>query len=225
MLNILVIEDDLDLIKLMQAQFHSEINAKFTYASSYSEGMSLVSQRSFDLYLIDIKLDEYSGLDILRVLQKEKNITNRVMVMSASKNNRDEITAYELGAANFLLKPLNFDILRSILKKNIRALSEQESLQLTTNDLILDITGRSCALKNADQVDEVHLSYIEFNILHKLMKSPGVVISKDDLSFLGKDRNEPMSFKALEMHIASLRKKIGNNKIITKRNIGYYFKA
>ncbi|MBT3236630.1 MAG: response regulator transcription factor [Bdellovibrionales bacterium] len=224
MKNILVIEDDKNLLMLMQHQFKDELNSRFTYSPSYSDGMSQIAQRSFDLYIIDINLMGYSGLDILRLLQKEENIDNRVIVMSIDDEIASQVKAYNLGASNFILKPINFDIIRAMLRKNIRSLESREVGKLDFGDLTIAPDTRSCYIRTGDSSLEVDLTLIEFNLLYKMAKSSNIVITKEDLCFLGRDQNQPMSFKALEMHISSLRKKLIADLIITKRGVGYYLK-
>ncbi len=222
MQKVLVIEDDLSILKLMEHHFKQEINISFVFKSSFSEGVSTIASEKFDQYIIDINLNDFSGLDILRILQKEKNIDNRVIVMSAKSDTKVRIEAYDLGASNFIKKPIEFDLLRSMLRKNIRATFVSNEVIINNKFFILNPLMNSLVLKENDE--EVHLSVTEYNIFYRLARSPNIVISKEDLSFLGKDKNESMSFKALEMHIKNIRKKTISELILTKRGFGYYMK-
>lgn len=222
MRSVLLIEDDESMVELFKHHFKNEVGIDFTTAESYAQGVSLVAQKKFDIYILDINLSEFSGFDILKILQKEEAIVNRVIVMSATQDIVARVEAYNLGASNFISKPVNFDVLRAILRKNLRAIETIQSDQIVTPYFILDNTLFKCLLlKDGGQID-TPLTRIEFNILSSLARNINQVKRKEDLSFLGKDRNEPMSYKALEMHIGSLRKKLGEKIIQTVRGVGYY---
>jgi two-component system, OmpR family, response regulator len=224
MREILVIEDDNNIIALFKHYFKTSININFTYALSYSESLALIASRTFDIYIIDINLEGHSGLDVLRVIQNERNrdIDNRIIVSSVDIDLNSKINSFDLGASNFLSKPISFDLLAAILRKNLRCIESKSAGNLNFPTLLIEFNTRCCFVKMDSKVTQINLTNIEFNILFKLAKSPSTIISKDNLSILGKD---PMSFKALEMHIASIRRKIGKERIITSRGIGYYFLA
>ena len=222
MRTILVIDDDKELLDLFQHRFRKELEVEFSLASSYSEGVSLIASRKYDLYILDLNLGDYSGFDILKLLQKEENINNRIIIMSAERSSEKRIRAYDLGAANFIAKPLHFDLLRAMTKKNLRALDGSQPHRVFTKAFTLDLRMHQCFKQAGEQTFEIDLTPVEFNILFELAQNKNKVHRKEDLSFLGKDQNDPMSFKALEMHISSLRKKLGENVILTKRGIGYY---
>lgn len=225
MKSVLVIEDDPVLTALMKKHFAKEISIDFNYVFTYHDCVELIQKRSFDLYILDLNLDGHSGLEVMRLLQKERSITNRVIVMSASQDEQSQINAYNLGASNFMQKPLNFNILRSILRKNLRSVDEQNFGELVFEDIILNLEKRECILRASDKNRKIDLSLTEFNIIYELAKNEGRIVSKEDLSFLGKDQSASMSYKALEMHVSGLRKKLGENLIETKRGIGYIFSA
>ncbi len=154
--------------------------------------------------------------------QKEKAIINRVIVMSSEESTDVEIDAYNLGASNFLTKPFDFKLLRSILRKNLGALDDATPDIIKTKFFVLDLKQLKCfKIENEKQI-EITLTKIEFKILLNLAVNPGQVKLKEDLIFLGKDESDPMSFKALEMHVASMRKKLGADIIKTKRGVGYF---
>ena len=83
MIEIIVIDDDPSILKLFELQFKSEINTKFTLIDNYLEGLAEIANKSFDLYIVDYKLDAGDGIKLISILQKEKNIDNRVLLMSS----------------------------------------------------------------------------------------------------------------------------------------------
>lgn len=225
MKSVLIIEDDQNILNLFQLQFENEVAIEFTIASSYSEGVSFVAQKKFDIYILDINLTGHSGFDILKILQKEEAITNRVVIISADIKPETKIEAYNLGVSNFVPKPIDFNVLKAVLRKNLRAIDDAQPDSISTKQFKLDLKIFKCFKIKEGELIEVSLTKIEFNILLDFAKNLDKVRSKEVLSFLGKNDIEPMSFKALEMHISSLRKKLGNEVIHTVRGHGYYISS
>jgi len=220
--SILVIEDDETTLFLFKHHFKNEINTEFYYASTYLEGLALITNRSFDAYILDLNLNGYPGIDLLKILQKEKNIDNRVIIISADSSDSTKAEAYDLGASNFMLKPINIKVLRAIINKNLRALEYKFDEKIDLGSFWISIEQHLCFLREENIEKEVSLTLTEFKILLRLARSPNIIVSKDELSYLGKDPTTPMSYKSLEMHIASLRKKLRNKELIqSKRSLGY----
>lgn len=218
MRSVLVIEDDESLITILKHHFRHEMNIEFTYCTRYQEALDYCEKRSFDIYIIDLNLDGFSGLNLLRILQKEKDIDNRAILFSSETNDDIKIQGYNLGASNFVEKPLNIDLLRAIIKRNLRVLDRREISSLRFGSLEINLDMRTCRY----QQRKIYLTQTEFNLLNELMKSPARIVPKDHLSFMGKDPNKAMTYKALEMHLSMIKKKLGNKELIkTVRGIGY----
>ena len=225
MKKVLVIEDDLNLQMLMQHRFQNELHVEFSYVSTYQQGLTAIANQDFDLFIIDINLELFSGFDILRLLNKTRSILHRVIVISSSHDTKDMIEAYECGATNYLVKPLNLDVLSAILRNCLRSLDIKSEGLMEVGIFVLKAEKRECYIREGEKLIQIDLTPIEYNIFYRLCDSAGRIVSKEELSFLGKDRNEPMSFKALDMHIKCLRDKLGRERIKTKRGIGFYIES
>lgn len=225
MIEIIVIDDDPTILKLFELHFKSEINTKFTLIDNYLEGLAEIANKSFDLYIVDYKLGAGDGIKLISILQKEKNIDNRVLLMSSELPAKKRIDAFNLGVSNIINKPIDYEILRAIINKNIRMVLGQYREVIRIDNVELNINSYQCFLYENDDRKEIHLTPTEFKILHKLLINNSRVISKDELSYMGKDPNSPMSYKSLEMKIVTLRKKLGTSgeKLKTARGIGYRF--
>ena len=224
MKTILVIEDDINLTNLLKHHFALELNLDFVFTSSYVQGLAAIEQKKFDLYLIDLMLDGHHGLDLIRRLQKEGNMDNRIIIISADARDEARINGYNLGAANYVQKPINFELLRAIMKNNLRIFAHSNREELNFGNILIAPQLHACFLKTNHTEIEVKLTLTEFNILYRLCQSPNIVVAKDELCFFGKDHSNPMSSKALEMHIASIRKKLGQHQYIdSRRGVGYLF--
>jgi len=225
MRKILIVEDELIMSTLFKSKFKKQIDIEITIVNTFIDGLAKIMNESFDLYILDYHLgSQGTGLDLLRLLQKEINISNRVIMISGGLSEDIVIQAYELGVSNFINKPPNFSILNAIIKKNLRMIENSHSSLITCGPLSLDLARKLCVLREEKGMNEINITPIELKILVRLATTPNVVISKDELSSLGADYVEPMSFKALEVHIVNLRKKsnIIKEMLLTKRGYGYY---
>lgn len=224
MRRLLVVEDTEITLKLYKNEFKRYQNLEVTYAKSCKEAMALVYNQSFDLYIIDYILEAgFSGLDLVRILQKEENIFNRIIMISSQENNETITEAYELGVSNFLPKPIPFDILAALINRNLKMLEHNENNIVKTNSISLDSKKMKVLVFTGKRKNDCKVTLIEFRILFLIISRKGAVVTKDALSYLGKNSKDPMDNKAIEMHIVNLRKKSSIIKkfLKTKRGMGY----
>ena len=223
MIKIALVDDDKNIHKIFNAYFKNDIGTEFYYIDNYYEALATFVNRSFDLYIIDYQIGAHSGIDLLKVLQKEERIYNRAILISGRIDEDSRIKAFNYGVSNIIDKPINFNILKAIIQRNIRMIESTTRSEYRLGELLIDVNRHICTIKVNDKTKEIKLTPTEFFILYELMKNPSIVKTKEKLSFAGKNNNEPMSFKSLEMKIVSLRRKISpyEHYIKTIRGIGY----
>ena len=171
-----------------------------------------------DMILLDVMLPDMSGLDILKAI-RVLDQTIPVMMISALQSEMDKVIALDFGADDYMTKPFGVLELTSRIQAKLRKAMDEKTYQL--NNIFLD------EKKHIFQVDkiEVYLTNKEFSILTLLLKSKGVVVSKErifkqvwETDFIGETRT-------LDMHIKALREKLEINQadasIKTIRGIGY----
>ena len=225
MRKLLIVEDELIMSTLFNTKFKKQIDFEVTIANNFIDALAKIINESFDLYILDYHLGgQGTGLDILKLLQKEINISNRVIMISGGISEGLIIQAYGLGVSNFITKPPNFPILNAIIKKNLRMLEQVNSPLIRCGSLSLDLARKQCFIHENENQVEINITPIELRLLTRFASTPNVVISKDELSSLGGDRVDLMSIKALEVHILNLRKKSIYLKkmLLTRRGYGYY---
>lgn len=223
MINLVLVDDDPNIHKLFKFHLKDDIGIEIDYIEDYFKAMATFNNQSYDLYVIDYRIGSYSGLDLLKILQKEERIYNRVILISGRIDEKSRIEAFKYGVSNIIDKPINFKILKSIIHRNIRMIESSVKEIYRVGSIALNHSTRVCEIRNENEITEIELTPIEFNILLKLIKNPGHVYSKNELSFLGKSGDEPMSYKSLEMKVVSIRKKLGvcGHMLKTVRGHGY----
>jgi DNA-binding response OmpR family regulator len=203
---------------------------KITSAASAEDALEISRRQYPDLVILDINMPGMDGLQALEHFKKQANIP--VIFLTARRRDLDEIVGLELGADDYITKPVNLDVLLARIKAVFRRmeltsppLSHPEGT-LSTGELILDPVAHKVTLAG----EQVELSPREFDLLHMFMLNPGRVISNAELvsaiwgpEFTGQPQ-------ALYVHIRWLRKKIEEDpddpkRILTVHGIGYRFET
>ena len=178
-----------------------------------------------DLFILDIMLPGEDGLSILKRLRGQENTKNIPVIMLTAKGTElDKVKGLDLGADDYIAKP--FGILefisrvRAVLRRSERSSSEStEALNLALGGVTLDDQRRSVTVGGI----AVELTFKEYELLKLLMSRPGTVFSRQQIleKIWGVDFD--MDTRTVDMHVKTLRQKLGAHGSIvqTVRNVGY----
>ena len=184
-----------------------------------------VKTRVPDLFILDIMLPGEDGLNILKRLRVQENTKDIPVIMLTAKGTElDKVKGLDLGADDYIAKP--FGILefisrvRAVLRRSERSSSEStEALNLALGGVTLDDQRRSVTVGGI----AVELTFKEYELLKLLMSRPGTVFSRQQIleKIWGVDFD--MDTRTVDMHIKTLRQKLGvqGSIIQTVRNVGY----
>lgn len=221
---ILMIEDEEDIAALIKLQ--AELSGyKLHVEVDGINGYRAIEREKPDLVILDVMLPGENGLDVCRKMKMNPETKNiPVIILSAKGEEIDIVLGLELGADDYVPKPFSPKILFSRIKAVMRRGNEPEKFSQTVKfgDFILDI--ERYLLKENDRQYPLTLS--EFGILRRLVSNRGKVLTRNQLL---SDINNDDAFvvdRNIDVHIASLRKKLGPtfNWIETVRGIGYRFR-
>jgi DNA-binding response OmpR family regulator len=218
---ILLIEDEEDIAALIKLQadlsgykLHVEVDGV--------NGYRAVEREKPDLVLVDIMLPGQNGFDVCRKIKNNGDLKNiPVIILSAKGEELDMILGLELGADDYVSKPFSPKVLFSRIKAILRRGKEPEKAPklLSFGDFTLDIS-RYLLKKNGEPVT---ITLSEFGILKRLLSQQGKVLTRNQL--LNDVHNDDVFIvdRNIDVHIASLRKKLGPNFnwIETVRGVGY----
>ena len=220
---ILLIEDEEDIAALIKLQ--AEISGyKLHVEVDGINGYRAIEREKPDLVILDIMLPGENGLDVCRRMKSQSELRNiPVIILSAKGDELDLVLGLELGADDYVPKPFSPKVLFSKIKAILRRGKETEKVTKTIrfSDFILDVDRY--ILRKQDKIIPLTLS--EFGILKRLISNKGRVLTRNQLL---DDINNDDSFivdRNIDVHIASLRKKLGPSFdwIETVRGIGYRF--
>ena len=220
---LLLIDDDVELCTML-IDYLSRHGYGVTATHRGDAGLQAAKTGSWSLILLDVMLPGLDGLEVLRELRKSSSAN--VLLLTARGEDVDRIVGLELGADDYLPKPFNARELvariRAILRRSTNAPSSTAAATLIVEDLRLDVASRSVH-QSGQKVD---LTAVEFALLEALMRSPGVVVTKDELAEHALGRAFHPLDRSLDMHVSRLRRKLGEgslqeDRVKTIRGAGY----
>jgi two-component system OmpR family response regulator len=216
-MRLLVVEDDPELgrrlsERLRAADFAVEL------ATSRSEAEDWPDVARMAAVILDLGLPDGSGLDLLRHW-RDQRLETPILILTARGSWQDKVEGLNAGADDFVVKPVRFEELLARLNALFRRQQGTRAATIDAGDLALDPLARTATLAGAPLM----LSKQEFRLLHLFLRRAGQVLSQtdilDDLYALD-DEREP---NTVEVLIGRLRRKIGRERIITLRGLGYRF--
>jgi two-component system OmpR family response regulator/two-component system response regulator QseB len=166
--------------------------------------------------VLDLGLPLMDGLDVLASVRRA-GTTVPVLVLTARDAVPDRVRGLDLGADDYVVKPVDLDELAARLRALVRRAHGQPQEQLQVQGVQLDPAGRTVARDG----QAVALSTREFDLLHALMLNAGRVLSREQLEQHLYSWGREVDSNAVEVHIHHLRKKLGAELIQTVRGVGY----
>lgn len=230
--HILVCDDELDVREMLK-EYLSKRGFAVSTASNGNELQTLLSLNEIDLVLLDINMPGEDGLSVLRTLRIEDQTP--VIMLTAAGEAVDRIIGLEMGADDYLGKPVDLRELEARIKAVLRRNSKPQEPEVPMSvgktamfgEFKLDIE----AAKLIDpKGDEVSLTAMEFNLLKVFAQNKGRVLNRDQILEQAHDRSWDPFDRSIDIRISRLRRKIETNPekpsiIRTVRGIGYVYDA
>ncbi len=166
--------------------------------------------------VLDLGLPLKDGIDVLQSLRARK-ITTPVLVLTARDAVPDRIRGLDLGADDYVIKPVDLHELGARLRSLVRRAHGQMQDVLRCGDVLMNPTARQVSFKGQDVI----LSTREFDLLHVPMLNAGRVLSREQLEQKLYSWGYEVDSNAIEVHIHHLRRKLHTDIIQTVRGIGY----
>ena len=224
MISVLLIDDDNELTRLLEEylqeeQFHLDI------AHDGVVGLQKALSNQYAVVVLDVMLPGMSGLDVLKQVRQKTTVP--VLMLTARGSELDRILGLELGADDYLPKPFNprelVARLRAILRRSTGApAGPSQPLKLVDVELHPESRSVTCAGK------PVTLTGAEFDLLYTFLRSPGKIISREDLTQAALGRPMSPMDRSIDVHVSNLRRKLGaydgtHERIKAIRGSGYVY--
>lgn len=223
-MKILVVDDEADIRELVRLNLTREGYDVFDCESG-EQALSLSRSKGPNLVVLDLMLPGIDGLEVCKQLKADpKTAQVPIVILTAKGEEADVVAGLEVGADDYVAKPFSGKVLvarvRRLLRKAAQPADEQATIKV--HDLTID-PGRH-EVRAKDQ--KIDLTRTEFNILRTLARRPGLVLSRYQIVDLVHGDDYPVTDRAIDVQIVSLRKKLGpcGKYIETVRGVGYRFK-
>lgn len=220
-MRILVVEDVADVGEAIVASLE-RIGHTVDWERNGGEADALLRAQVYDLVVLDVMLPDMDGFAILKALRQRRKATP-VLVLTARSQVEDRVSALDLGADDYLVKPFDFRELEARVRALLRRKTGSATNMIEVGGITLDQAGRAATLHG----QPLDLTRRELTLLEILAARPGRVFGKDELmDQLFGFEDEP-SENAIEQYIARLRRKIAgaSAEIRTLRGLGYQMVA
>jgi two-component system, OmpR family, response regulator RegX3 len=211
-MRILVVEDDDAIAKPLVEGLRREAFD----VSRVATGAAALAAPLPDLVLLDLRLPDIDGTEVCRLLRARSDVP--IIVVTAKGEEVDRVVGLELGADDYVIKPFGFRELlariRAVLRRTHRG---ADDVRLRAGSLELDLRSRRATLDGR----ELALTPKEFDLLALLASDPGAVVSRDHMLREVWNTEWFGPTKTIDVHVASLRKKLGDPRWIeTVRGVG-----
>ena len=215
---ITIIEEDESIREMLRYYFHS-VGYGVEDFESGEDYFQAVHDVQPDLYILDIMLPGMDGLEILRRLRGAPDTAHiPVIMLTARTAELDRVKGLEQGADDYVVKPFGIMELQARVKAVLRRTGRPQTPAILKCDgLEIDPAAREV---RRDGIP-VELTYKEFELLKLLCENRGTVLTRDDILHAVWDYDFAGETRTVDMHVKTLRQKLGEGYIQTVRGVGY----
>jgi len=214
-MRILLVEDDRmigeSLVELLQQERYT-----VQWVLDADAADVAVEVTKFELIVLDLGLPTRDGLTVLRKLRDRKDKTP-VLIITARDALKQRILGLDLGADDYIVKPFDFSELLARIRALLRRVGNSTTDVFVLGDVRINLKNRDARLKG----EAIRLSAKEWALLDILIVRPGIIFSRKQLEDHMYGWSSDMNSNAVEVHICSLRKKLGSAIVKNIRGIGY----
>jgi DNA-binding response OmpR family regulator len=192
------------------------------------EALQRFAEQRFDLVVLDLMLPRMDGVEVCRRLRSRSQVP--IIMLTAKGDEIDKVVGLEMGADDYITKPFSMREFRSRVKAALRrsrmpGTRQSHAEPIHSGDLTIDFDRREVTVRG----EVVRLTYVEFEILAALARSPGRVLNRETLLEHVWGDSEYRDPRTIDVHIRHLREKIERESkspeyLLTVRGVGYRFR-
>jgi DNA-binding response OmpR family regulator len=221
---ILIIEDDKAILMGLKDDLEYE-GYKVATALNGKEGLKKAMDGKFQLIILDILLPGLNGFEVCKKLREAGNITPILMLTAAKTKEMDKVTGLELGADDYVTKPIGSREMVARVKAILRRVNKKEETEDFYKFEDISVHFKSREVQKAGK--KIHLTALEFNLLKFFIEHKGEVLTRDVM--LDEAWGDAIvSPRTIDPHIVHLRQKLEDDPanprhIVSVRGVGYKF--
>lgn len=214
-MRVLLIEDDMVLGQAIRDHV-AGANHAVDWMQNLQDGEACTRAVAYGLVLLDLRLPDGSGIDFLKRLRERGDVTP-VIILTAHDQISDRIEGLNSGADDYLVKPFNLDELTARMLAVARRYAAKPNPVVRLGALEINPAER----RIMDGAEAIVLSSREWAVLDTLLTRPGAVVSKSQIEEALYAFGSEIESNTVEVYVSRLRKKIGKERLVTIRGVGY----
>lgn len=218
MTSILVVEDEPGISSFV-AKGLTSAGYNVTVVDKGADAISGALGGDYSLFVLDIGLPDMDGFEVLEQIRGQ-GATLPIIVLTARSSVEDTVSGLEQGADDYMSKPFRFEELLARIRLRLKTANSEDPtnmVQINVGGLHLDLRTR-CATIDGEPVE---LSAREFTMLQAFMEHPDQVLSRSQLLDMVWGYDFDPGSNVVDVYVRYLRRKIGSERIVTVRGMGY----
>jgi two-component system, OmpR family, alkaline phosphatase synthesis response regulator PhoP len=220
---ILIVDDDPDILEMLEYNLEKEGYE----VKAVSDGIKALEEAPIfkpDLILLDIMMPQIDGIETATRLRKNPDFKKTfILFLTARSEEYSEVAAFNVGADDYIVKPIKpqalLSRLKALLRRDSLANPEKNSTELIAGELVINKKNHSVLLAGKS----LSLPKKEFELLFFLAQNPDKVFNRDEILQKIWGVDVFVVERTVDVHIRKLREKIGDSYIKTLKGIGYMF--
>jgi two-component system alkaline phosphatase synthesis response regulator PhoP len=219
---ILLVDDETDVLDFMKYNLEKEGFWVYT-ARDGVEAIQMAKKMNPHLIILDLMMPKMDGIETCRELRNIPEFKNTIITfLTARDEDYSQIAGFEVGADDYITKPIKPRVFISRIKALLRRLeSNESSSKLQVGDIEID-RERYIVIKGGQ---EISLPRKEFELMNLLVSKPGRVFKREEILSKVWGNDTIVGDRTIDVHIRKLREKIGDDYFKTIKGIGYKFDA
>lgn len=219
---ILIVDDEPDIRELIEYNLKKEGYLVYT-ASNGQEGINEAKRVHPDLIILDVMMPKMDGIEACRIMRSMNDFKSTFMVfLTARSEEYSEIAGFNVGADDYIAKPIKSRALVSRINAILRRNNQTEDVvenKIEIGDLVID---RETYLVY-QRGERISLAKKEFELLYLLASKPGKVYTREVILKNIWEDSVVVTNRTIDVHIRKVREKLGDNYISTVKGVGYKF--
>jgi len=214
---LLLVEDDDSIGRLVKSYLEQQDGWRVVWLRTGEEAIAELRRHPVRLVVLDLGLPGIDGLEVCRQIRAQSKVP--IVMLTARDEEPDRVAGLELGADDYVSKPFSPRELAARIKAILRRVEQRgEDALLTGRDIVLRRDSHDVTVAGA----VIELTSKEFDLLACFLEHPGIVLSREKLLDLVWGMTYPGGTRTVDVHVAQLRRKLGDPESIrTVRGAGY----
>jgi two-component system alkaline phosphatase synthesis response regulator PhoP len=220
---VLVVDDEEDILELLKYNLQKE-GFDVKTASNGIKAVEIARSYIPDLVVLDIMMPNQDGVETCRQLREIPDLQHTyILFLTARAEEYSEIAAFDVGADDYIVKPIKPRALMSRISALFRRKrsDNNEKSTIVINDLVIDKSSYTVTQKDKN----ITLPKKEFELLYYLAQNPNKVLTRDELLLNIWGSDVYVLARTVDVHIRKVREKIGEGYISTLKGVGYKFET